>query len=69
VRVALFNRRADDWPETFDRMILIDDVPNFDQIGFLFCQSPHELSCLIRRIDFDDRRIAEVEFFARDAGN
>src|SRR4029079_18450732 len=60
------NRREHDWPEAFDRVVVVDDVPNLDQIGFLFGQFPHELSCLIRRVDFDDWRIAKIKFFARD---
>ena len=64
VRMTFFNRGAHDWPETFDRMVLVDDVPNLDQVGFLFGQFTHELPRLIRRVDFDDRRIAKIEFFA-----
>ena len=36
------------------------------QSGCCSAQFSHELSCLIGRVDFDDRRIAEIEFFARD---
>ena len=52
VRMTFFNRRAHDWPEAFDRVVFVDDVPNLDQIGFLFGQFPHELACLIRACRF-----------------
>ncbi len=66
VRMTFFNCRAHDRPEAFDRMILIDDVPNLHQIGFLLGEFAHEFSRLIGRVDLDDRRIAEIEFLARD---
>src|SRR5262249_43131712 len=64
-----FNRSPHDWSEAFDRMIFVDNVPNLHQIRFLFGQFSNELPCLIRRIDFDNRWIAEIEFLARNAGD
>src|SRR5256885_1752168 len=64
VRVAFFDRRVHDRPERFDRMILIDNVPNLHQIGLLLCKFAHELARLLGRIDPDDGRIAEIELLA-----
>ena len=67
--MAFFNRCAHNWTEAFDRMILIDDVPDLNQVRFLFGQFAHELARLIGSVDLYDRRIAEIEFFARYTGN
>ena len=48
-------------------MILIDNVPDLDEVGLLLGQFAHELACLFRGVDLDDRRIAEIKFFARYA--
>jgi hypothetical protein len=66
VGMTLFDRRPDDRPKGVDRMILVDDVPDLHQIRFLFRQFTHELACLVRRVDLNDWRIAEIEFLARD---
>ena len=54
VRVTFFYRCAHDWPETFNRVLLVDDVPNLHKIGFLFSQFAYESARLIRRVYFDD---------------
>ena len=40
-----------------------------DQIGLLLGKFAHECARLLGTIDLDDRRIAEIEFLARDAGD
>ena len=56
-----------DRAETFDRMILSDDVPNLDVVGFLRSQFADQFSALFWRVDLDDRRIAEIELRTRNA--
>src|SRR5207249_2835711 len=68
-RVTFFDRCADDRPETVERMIFIDDVPNLHEIGILRGEFAHEVARLIGRIDFYDRRIAKIELWSRDAGD
>ena len=67
--VTFFNRGANGRPETVDRMILVDDVPDLHQIGFLLGEFAHELARLLGTVDLHDRRIAKIEFLAGDAGN
>src|SRR5439155_15376110 len=67
VRVTFFYRCAHDWPETFNRVLLVDDVPNLHKIGFLFSEFAYESARLIRRVYFDDWGITLIEFFTRDA--
>ena len=62
VGVTLINRSANDRPKRVDRMILIDDVPDFNEIWILRGQFAHELACLIGSIDFNDRRITQIKF-------
>ena len=62
VGVTFFDRSANDRPKRVDRMILIDDVPDFNEIWILRGQFAHELARLLGSIDFDDRRIAQIEF-------
>ena len=62
--MTFFDRRAHDWPETLDRMILVDDVPDLHRIRLLLGQFANELARLIGGVDFHDRRIAEIEFLA-----
>ncbi|PYK99516.1 MAG: hypothetical protein DME32_12635 [Verrucomicrobia bacterium] len=69
VGVTFFNRSANDRPKRVDRMTLINDVPDFNEIWILRGQFAHELARLIGRIDFDDRRIAQIEFLTGNAGN
>ena len=67
VGMTLFDCSADNRPESIDRMIFVDDVPDLHQIRFLFRQFAHELTRLIRCVDLHNWRIAKIEFFARDA--
>ena len=69
MRVTFFNCGARDRPERINRMILVDDVPDFNQVRFLRGQFTHELARLIGSIDLHNRRIAKVKFFARDTGD
>ena len=69
VRMTFLNGGADNRAERIDRMILVDDVPNLHQIWFLFREFANEFARLIGRIDLHDRRIAEIEFLARDTGD
>ena len=69
VGVTLANGRANDRPKRVDRMILIDDVPDFNEIWILRRQFADELPRLIGSIDFDDRRITQVELLAGHTGN
>ncbi len=69
MRVTFFNRGADDRPERINRVILVDDVPDFNQVRVLRGEFAHELARLIGSIDLHNRRIAKIEFLARDAGN
>src|SRR5204862_7180353 len=43
------------------------DVPNLYVIRLLRGELPHHFASLLRRIDFHDRRIAQIELRARDA--
>src|SRR4029077_19257823 len=67
--VTFFDRRADNRTEAVNRMILVDDVPNLHEIGILGGELAHELEGLIRRVDLDYGRIAEIELRSRDAGD
>ena len=48
--------------EALNRMIFVHDVPDFDDVRFLFGKLAHELPCLLGSIDLHNRRIAEIEF-------
>jgi len=69
VRVTFFNRCPDRRSKRIDRMILVDDLPDLHEVGFLLGQFAHELARLIRAVDLDDRRITQIELLARDAGD
>ena len=69
VGVTFFNCRTDGRPKGIDRMIFVDDVPNFYEIRFLLRELAHEVAGLLWRVDLQDRRVAEIEFLARDAGD
>ena len=69
VRMTFFNCRPNDRPKRIDRMIFVDDVPNFYEIRFLLRELAHEVAGLLWRVDLQDRRVAEIEFLARDAGD
>ena len=68
MRVTFFNCGACNRPERINRMILVDDVPDFNQVWLLRGQFTHELARLIGGIDLHDRRIAKIEFLAGDTG-
>ncbi len=65
--VTFLNGRSRNRTKRLHRMILVDDVPNFYKVRFLFSQFAHELARSFWTIDFHDRRIAQIEFFARHA--
>lgn len=50
-------------------MFWTNDVPDFDIIRMLRGQFGNELTAFLRRLDFDDRRIAKVQLRTGDAGN
>ena len=62
VGVTFFNRSANDRPKRVDRMTLINDVPDFNEIWILRGQFAHELARLLGSIDFDDGRITQIKF-------
>ena len=66
-RMTLFNRRANDRPKAIDRMVFIDDVPDLHQVRFLLGQFADELARLIGSFELHYRRIAKIEFLARNA--
>jgi len=69
MRVTFFDRGARNRPKRINRMILVDDVPDFNQVRLLGDEFTHELARLIGSIDLHNRRIAKIKFFARDTGN
>ena len=66
-RVAFFNRRTHDRPKRIDRMILINDVPDLQQIRILLRELAYELARLIRIVDLNNWRIAQIELRPRHA--
>ena len=65
--VTFFDGRADDRTKAIDRMILINDIPNLHEIGILRGELAHEFAGLIRSVDLDDGRIAQIELWTRHA--
>ena len=68
--VTFRDDRVNNGPEFLDRVLGVDDVPDLDVIRCLFRQFLHELDALLRRLDFDDGRIAvELELRPRNTGD
>ena len=64
-RVTLFDRRPHDRPEAVDRMIFVDDVPNLHEIGILRGEFAHEFARLLRVVDLNYGRVAQIELRPR----